>query len=162
LRVNSREEFERRQTPRGGRYSTARVGAHPLHPILVPIPIACFVAVLLTDLMYWKTAKMQWADFSAWLVTVGVIVGWLAGIVGLIDFLGNRAVRALPSAWLHFLGNVAVLILATCNMLVHSRDAWTSVVPAGLILSLVTVLILLFTGWTGWSMVYRYDVGGAP
>ena len=149
----------------GGRpvlYSTARIGAHPIHPILVPIPIACFVGVLLTDLMYWKTAKMQWADFSAWLVTLGVIVGWLAGIVGLIDFLGNRAVRAQPPAWAHFLGNVAVLILATLNMLVHSRDAWTSVVPIGLILSLATVIILLFTGWMGWSMVYRYHVGSAP
>ena len=105
---------------------------------------------------------MQWADFSAWLVTLGVIIGWLAGIVGLIDFLGNRAVRAQPPAWAHFLGNVAVLILATLNMLVHSRDAWTSVVPIGLILSLATVIILLFTGWMGWSMVYRYHVGSAP
>jgi hypothetical protein len=24
------------------------------------------------------TADMMWADFSAWLVTVGVIMGWLA------------------------------------------------------------------------------------
>lgn len=146
----------------GRPYSTARIGSHPIHPILVPIPIACFVGTLLSDLMYWQTAAMQWADFSAWLVTVGVIVGWLAGIAGLIDFLGNRVVRALPPAWPHLLGNVVVLILATFNMLIHSRDAWTSVVPVGLILSAATVVILLFTGWMGWSMVYRYRVGGAP
>ncbi len=143
-------------------YSTARIGAHPIHPMLVPIPIAGFVGTLLTDLMYWRTADMFWADFSAWLVTVGVIVGWVAAIAGLIDFLGNRAVRAKPPAWPHALGNLVVLILATLNMLVHSRDAWTSVVPQGLMLSTLVVILLMFTGWMGWSMVYRYRVGGAP
>lgn len=105
---------------------------------------------------------MQWANFSAWLVTVGVIVGWLAAIAGLVDFLGNRVIRAQPPAWPHVIGNIIVLILATFNMLVHSRDVWTSVVPTGLILSACTVLVLLFTGWMGWSMVYRYRVGGPP
>jgi DNA-binding transcriptional LysR family regulator len=57
--------------------STARIGKHPIHPILVPFPIVCFVGTLLTDLTYWRTADMMWADFSAWLVTVGVIMGWL-------------------------------------------------------------------------------------
>jgi uncharacterized membrane protein len=32
-------------------------------------------------------------------------------------------------------------------------------VPTGLILSVLVVLILLVTGWQGWSMVYRYRVG---
>jgi uncharacterized membrane protein len=29
---------------------------------------------------------------------------------------------------------------------------------AGLIISLVVVLILLYTGWRGWEMVYRHRV----
>jgi uncharacterized membrane protein len=141
--------------------SMARIGSHPIHAILVPIPIACFVGTLLTDLMYWRTAEMTWADFSAWLITVGTILGWLAAIAGLVDFLGNRLVRRQPPAWPHAVGNIAVLVAATFNTLVHTRDAYTSVVPLGLLLSAVTVIILLFTGWLGWSMVYRYGVGGA-
>ena len=143
-------------------YSTARIGAHPIHPILVPIVIACFVGTLLSDLMYWESANMQWANFSAWLVTIGVIVGWLAAIAGAIDFSANRVIRAQPPAWPHLIGNLVVLILATFNMLIHSRDAWTSVVPTGLILSAIVVVLLLFTGWMGWSMVYRYRVGVTP
>ena len=41
--------------------STARVALHPIHPMLVPFPIACFVGALVTDLAYWKTAEMMWA-----------------------------------------------------------------------------------------------------
>jgi len=34
-----------------------------------------------------------------------------------------------------------------------------AVVPKGLILSLIVVCILAFTGWKGWDMVYRGRVG---
>jgi uncharacterized membrane protein len=57
------------------------------------------------------------------------------------------------------LGNLIVLVLSFFNTLVHTRDAWTSVVPTGLILSFIVVLILPVTGWLGRSMVYRYGVG---
>lgn len=142
--------------------STARIAMHPIHPMLVPFPIVCFVGTLLTDIAYWKTANVMWGDFSGWLVTVGVVMGWLAGIVGLVDFIGSRRIRSTRPAWLHLIGNLLALTLATLNMLVHTHDAWTAVVPWGLTLSAIVVVILLFTGWWGWSMVYRHHVGVAP
>ena len=75
-------------------HSKMPIFRQPIHPMLVPVPIACFVGVLLTDLTYWWSADMMWANFSAWLVTVGVIVGFVAAIFGLIDFLSNRLIRA--------------------------------------------------------------------
>jgi uncharacterized membrane protein len=77
----------------------------------------------------------------------------------LIDFLGDRLIRERAPAWPHFIGSAVALVLATLNMLLHTRDAWTAVIPWGLTLSALVVLILLFTGWMGWSMVYRYRVG---
>lgn len=142
-----------------GLSSTARIGSHPVHPMLVSFPIVCFVGALVTDIAYWATAEMMWADFSAWLLAVGLVMGVLAAIAGLIDFLGNRQIRQLSEAWVHLAGNVLVLILALFNSFIHSRDAWTSVVPTGLILSALTVLVLLVTGWMGWAMVYRHRVG---
>lgn len=139
--------------------STAQIAQHPLHPMLVPVPIVCFIGALLTDIMYCVTAEIMWADFSAWLLVVGVIIGVLAAIAGLVDLLGSPAIRSLAPAWPHALGNVAVLVLAFFNALIHTRDAWTSVVPTGLILSIITVLILPVTGWLGWAMVYRHGVG---
>src|SRR5690349_4487659 len=66
--------------------STARIANHPIHPMLVPIPIACFIGALITDIVYSVTAEMMWADFSVWLLLVGLICGALAAIAGLTDF----------------------------------------------------------------------------
>ena len=89
---------------------------------------------------------MMWADFSAWLLTVGVIVGYATD--------RRRPDRSVAirsplrgATWRYVIGNVVVLILATFNMLVHTRDAWTSVVPWGLALSAAIVLVLILTGW---------------
>ena len=141
--------------------ATAQIARRPIHPMLVPVPIVFFVGALLTDITYVATAEMMWANFSAWLITVGVIVGVLAGVAGLIDFLSNPLVRRKREAWPHMIGNLAVLVISFFNMLVHTRDAWTSVYPTGLILSAIVVLILPITGWLGWGMVYREGVGVA-
>ena len=142
--------------------STASIAGHPLHVMLVPIPISCFVGTFCTDIAYWQTANMLWADMSAWLLTVGLIVSVFVVLFGLIDFLGDRRIRALAPAWRHGLGNALVIILSIFNAFIHSRDAYTSVFPEGLILSGVVVAILLFTGWNGWTMVYRHGVGVRP
>jgi len=137
---------------------TAQVANTPIHPMLIPVPIVCFIGALVTDIVYACTAEMMWADFSSWLLLVGIVFGVLAAFAGLIDFLGNRLTRQQAPAWPHLIGN-AVLVLAFFNNMVHTRDAWTSVVPTGLVLSIVTVLILPFTGWLGWKLVYRRGVG---
>ena len=139
--------------------STMSIAGHPLHVMLVPIPIVCYIATLITDIAYSQTAKMLWSDMSAWLLVVGVIIAILAAVAGLIDFFGEPRIRNLRAAWIHAVGNVVVLILSIFNVLIHTRDAYTSVVPTGLILSAIVVLILLVTGWNGWSMVYRHRVG---
>lgn len=143
----------------GNPRSTVQIAGHPLHPMLVPIPIACFVGTLLTDLAYWKTANLQWAVMSSWMLAVGLIVALFAVIAGFIDFLGDRRIRDLQAVWIHAGGNAVALILAIVNAFVHSRDGYSSVVPTGLILSALVVLILVVTGWEGWAMVYRHRVG---
>ncbi len=138
---------------------TAQIAHHPIHPMLVPVPIVCFIGALITDITYTVTDEIMWSDFSSWLLLIGLIGGVLAAIAGLTDFVGNRLIRRQTPAWPHLIGNFAALVLAFFNLLIHTRDAWTSVMPAGLILSIVTVLILPVTGWLGWQMVYRHGVG---
>src|SRR5690606_13528318 len=93
--------------------STAAIGGHPLHPIFIPFPIAFLIGALLTDLAYvGGTADPFWARASLWLIAGGFIGGALAAVFGLIDFLTIRRVREHKIAWIHFLGNATVLILA--------------------------------------------------
>jgi uncharacterized membrane protein len=148
--------------PDGNPRSTARFAGHPIHPMLVPVPIVCFVGTLITDIVYAYTAEMQWANMSAWLLTVGLIVSIFVVIAGLIDFLSEPRIRLLRAAWIHGVGNALVLILSIINALVHTRDAYTSVVPTGLTLSAIVVVLLAITGWNGWEMVYRHRVGILP
>jgi uncharacterized membrane protein len=139
--------------------STVSLRRHPLHVMLVPVPIVCFVATLVTDIVYWRTAAMQWANISAWLLVIGLLFAVFAATAGLIDFFTEPRIRDLRAAWIHGIGNVVVLVVSVFNALIHTRDAYTSVVPSGLILSTLVVAILLVTGWNGWTMVYRHGVG---
>jgi uncharacterized membrane protein len=139
--------------------STAKPRGRPIVPALVPFPIACFAGALVTDLMYWRTADVMWERFSIWLITVGLIIAGLAVLAGLIDVALGKRFRAL--AWPHAVGYALALALSLMNAFVHSRDAYTAVVPTGLTLSGLVVIILLFTGWVGSALVHRRRKGVA-
>lgn len=136
--------------------SPVRLVRRPLHPLLLLVPVTCFVGALLTDIAYWRTAEMMWTNFSAWLITAGILLGCLAALAGLVDLFGRR--YAGGPVGFYVLGNVVALGLAALNMLVHTHDGWTSVVPWGLALSAATVIVVLVSGAAGWSMLYRRDV----
>ena len=128
--------------------------AHPLHVILAAFPIACFTGAFVTDLAYAQTYQMQWANFSVWLITAGVLMGLLAAIAGIADYALHRRDRPRHSAMPHTLGNALALLLAVVNGFVHSRDAYTSVVPTGLILSGIVAVLVLISSWLGTTLTY--------
>lgn len=139
--------------------STASIFGHPIHPMIVPFPIAFFFGAFVTDIVYVRTENLFWQYFSIWLISAGLAMGALAAIVGFIDYFGDRRVRALRQATPHMLLNVVVMITAFINAFVHSRDGWTAVVPEGIILSGVVVLLLMISAWLGGSLAYRHGVG---
>jgi len=127
--------------------SIARIGRGPFYPLLVAFAASCFLGTFATDIVYWRTADMIWVDFSDWLVTAGVIVGCLAVVVALIEVISLRPGGLRRPALPYAIGMIAALILAIFDMLVHTRDAWTSVVPWGLVLLAAVVVVVLVTGW---------------
>jgi uncharacterized membrane protein len=138
-----------------GRIPTARIPGHPFLRVIVSFPIACFCGALCTDIVYAVTADMIWADFSAWLLAIAMFTGVLAAIAGIVDVLVSPRVRAEWRVWPIFIGSLIVLVLGLFDNLVHSRDAWTSVMPTGLALSALTVVVMLVTAWIGTGRVYR-------
>jgi uncharacterized membrane protein len=129
--------------------TTMRIAAHPILRILVSFPIACFCGALVTDCVYALTADMIWSDFSDWLLATGVILGFVAVIAGLAGLAADRRTPVRRPVLPLAIGSVVVLALATLNNFVHSRDAWTSVVPQGIGLSAITVIAIIVTAWLG-------------
>jgi uncharacterized membrane protein len=139
--------------------STARSIRQPFLPMLVPFPIACFAGAFVTDLVYWQTPAVLWERFSIWLITAGLILAGLAVIAGVIDVVAGKPIRTL--AWPHAVGYALAVLLSLINAFIHSRDAYTAVVPTGLMLSGLVVVILLFTGAAGLALVDRDRMGAA-
>lgn len=119
------------------------LGGNIIHSTFAPFPVACFTLALLSDIAFWRTSHIMWQNFSAWLLFAGLIFGVLAALAAAFDLLFHPASRAYSPVWLHIVGNVAVLVLAFINSLVHAGDGWTAVVPYGLALSGLTVLLMI-------------------
>src|SRR6185437_2211215 len=81
--------------------STASIGGHPIHPMLIPFPVAFFVATLVCDLVFWRSGNGGWFAASQWLLGAGIVMALLAAIAGLIDVLGEPRIRALREVWWH-------------------------------------------------------------
>jgi uncharacterized membrane protein len=140
-------------------HSAASIAGHPIHPMLVPFPIAFFVAALVCDLVFWQNGNAAWVTASVWLLGGGLVTAVLAALAGLTDVLGDGRVRNLSTAWLHAAGNIIIVLVELYNWYLRFSTGDVAVVPTGLILSLIAVAGLLFTGWLGGELVYRHRVG---
>jgi uncharacterized membrane protein len=141
--------------------STASLGTHPIHPILVPFPIAFLIGALVTDIVYASSKNPFWAGVSYWLLLAGLVMGGLAGIMGMIDLFTIRRARS-SIGWIHGLGNIVALILTLINFLLRYDNIAGAIFPGGLILSIITGSTLLITGWLGGELTFRYEVGVYP
>ncbi len=130
------------------------IGDVPFHAMLVPFPIVCFIGALIADIAYVNSPQVQWVNFAAWLLAFGELLGALAALFGLGDLLLNNSEDRPSAAWFHFGGSATALILGLLNNFVHARDGWTSVHPAGIMLSALTVLVLLGTGFLGGRLAH--------
>ena len=126
------------------------------HPGLVASGATLLIAGFVSDILYWRTLLFQWNNVSQWLVAGGMALALLAAIAFVIDLV-RRQVGAI--SWLRFIGLAIVAVLGLLNAFVHSRDAYTAVVPQGIVLSAITTVILLVIGLSGgWSLASRRRV----
>ena len=68
--------------------SPASIGGHPVHPMIIPFPIALWVFSLVADLIYLWRGNPVWKDWIAFYSLLAGIIGAVAAAVpGLIDWL---------------------------------------------------------------------------
>lgn len=138
---------------------TRAIAQQPVHSVLFQFPVVCFTLVLLTDIAYWRTENLMWQNFSSWLLLAGLLFGAFAAMAAIIDFLFRSDVPRPGPAWPYLAGGFLVLALGFLNALVHASDGWTAVMPWGLILSAVTVIVILASGWLSRAIEIRYAEG---
>lgn len=126
---------------------------HPIYSMLLPVPLVCFVGAVLTDVTYLNSGgNLVWLDFSTWLIFAGLVSGVVAALVLLIDFIRDPGTRN-GAGWAHLVLFYAALLVELVNMFIHSRDGWTAVAGAGLVLTIVGALLMLIAGWLHRSVV---------
>ena len=142
----------------GNPRSTAQIGGHPIHPMLIPFPIVCFVGAFVTDLLFARTGDDGFATASVWLIGFGIGTALLAAVFGLIDYMGDDRIRRLGHALQHMIANVTAVVVSIINFIVR-LDNPSDLGSLGVYLSGAVVLILLFSGWRGGDLVYVHRVG---
>lgn len=138
-------------------HSTASIGGHPIHPMLIPFPITCLVGAFVTDLIFLNTGDRGFATASHWLLGFGIGTALIAATAGMIDYMGDDRIRRLGVALQHMLANVAAVVISVINFAIRLDDPG-DIASLGVYLSGAVVLILLYSGWLGGHMVYRHRV----
>jgi len=139
--------------------STAVIGGHPIHQMLIPFPIATLGGAFVTDLLFLYYGSDGFANASKWLIAFGILTALAAAAFGLIDFMGDDRIRRLGHAMQHLIANVAAVVVSIINLVIRLTDETGNVASLGVYLSGAVVLILIFSGWRGGDLVYVHRVG---
>lgn len=141
-----------------GSGSVISIAGHPLHPMIVPLPIASLLGVFGADLMYIATLDTFWPRFGFTLIVVGLATGAVAAALGMLEAASLQRARSSGMVWAHAAGNVLVLIMSVGNFKIRweADHFW---VPNAVYLSGAVVVLLFITSWLGGSMSYKHGIG---
>lgn len=133
---------------------------HPIHPMLIVLPLGLLSIGVLFDIVYLLTGDPLFAEVAFWNITVGIVGGLLAALFGLIDWLAiPTRTRARSVGLWHGLGNLAIVLLFLASWLLRLGNHAYAPDPVPFILGLVGVGLALATAWLGGELVFRLRVG---
>jgi uncharacterized membrane protein len=140
-------------------HAKARLVGHAIHPMLIVFPLGLLATSVFFDIIRVAGGGPSFGVASFYMIAAGVLLGLLAAVFGLVDWLaipaGTRARRL--GAW-HGIGNVVVVGLFVLGWALRVRDPGHPG-AAPFVLSLLGVLLALVTGWLGGELVERLGVG---
>jgi nitrite reductase/ring-hydroxylating ferredoxin subunit/uncharacterized membrane protein len=134
---------------------------HPIHSLLVHLPIGLFTLSFLFDLGGRLAEPENWMVQAAFYTLIaGVLTGVLAALFGVVDWVGMRADHpGRKIANTHMVLNLVVIALYFVNawLRIGQLDAdQTPFLP--LALSFVSLAVLYLSGYLGGRMVYDEGV----
>jgi uncharacterized membrane protein len=132
----------------------ASIARHPIHPMLVGIPIGLWIFSLVCDVIrVMGGASPNWVVAAYYTLVGGIIGALIAAVPGFIDMLSlPRGIKRI--ALIHMAINLTVVALYVWNAYLRKHGGldlavWLSVIAVGL---------LAVSGWLGGKMVYVHGV----
>ena len=134
----------------------ASIAGHPIHPMLVPIPIGLWIFSLVCDLFHaGGSANPAWTTVAFYCMGGGIVGALAAALPGLIDLLSLPA-GPRKTAVMHMTINLTVVALYVINFWMRMQTPGS---PGKLVwLSLISVGLLAISGWLGGKMVYEHGI----
>lgn len=132
------------------------VMGHPLHPMLIPFPIAFLTGTVLFDVAGWLFDAPAWTATAGYLAVVGIASALLAAVPGLIDYLYTVPPRSSGKtrATRHMLANVSAVALFSAAWAIRGDAA----VPASMTVlgfEVAGLGLLTVGGYMGGTLVTR-------
>jgi uncharacterized membrane protein len=140
--------------------SRVKLFGHPIHPMLVALPLGLFIAAVVFDALYLWRGSPIFAMVAYWNMAGGIISGLLAAVFGLVDWFaipfGTRAKRI---GLLH--GGSMVLVVGAFALAWWMRANSVDTAPTTnvFVLELCALLLGAVAGWLGGELVDRLGVG---
>jgi len=135
---------------------------HPIHPVLVTLPIGAWTIAVVFDLISYASAAPQiWSRGAMWLMLFGVLGAALAAIFGSVDLLNvPRGTKAFATGRLHAVLNSTALVIFLCNFIwrFRTQDSWNAAPVASLVISFVGMAVVGASGFLGGKLAYHYGV----
>lgn len=138
----------------------ASIAGHPIHPMLVPIPIGLWLFSFACDLIHkFGSGDAEWATVALYTMIGGIVGALLAAAPGFIDFT-SLPDEPKKTAGIHMTINLVIVALFAANAWwrISSGNASDAGMNGPLWLSLVSVLMLAVSGWLGGHLVYKKGV----
>ena len=135
----------------------ASIAKHPIHPMLVTIPIGLWLFSFICDLTFVLGSGVTlWFTLGFWTMIGGLVGALLAAIPGVMDML---SLDGTPKkiALAHGAINLIVIVLYAVNLTLRINGSGVAGLP--LSLSGIAITLLLISGWLGGHMVYIHRVG---
>jgi uncharacterized membrane protein len=150
------------QSAKHPRTTVAGPYGHPIHPMMVTIPIGAWTASLIFDIVAASASgdnERVFATGAFWLIVVGLVGAVLAAVFGLMDLSTiPRGTKAFSTGITHLTLNTIVVVLYVVNLIVRNNAGREEFSTAGLVLSIVAIAVLSASGWLGGRLSYHYGV----